>query len=102
MLNLEKILGEILVCHIGGGIQIQPVHGQKMIDPPMTDQDHTYNCFKVKIQHACGQKIIDSTALSMTDQDLPRIFLKLRFNMDMVTRWLTPKYDRPETHLEFF
>ena len=37
----------------------------------MTDQDITYNFFKVKIQHACGQKIIDSPALSMTDQDVP-------------------------------
>ena len=38
----------------------------------MTDQDLTQN-FTVKIQHAYGQKMIDSSC-SMTDQDLTQIF----------------------------
>ena len=54
-------------------VKIQHAHGQKMIDPPsMTDQDLTLN-FKVEIQHTHGQKMID-----------------------------TPQDDRPGSCLEFY
>ena len=80
----------------------------KMIDHPgMTDQDLTYN-FKVKIQHAHGQKMIDPPGYDRPGSDLeyessdlactwskmtdPPVWhtsisptiLKLRFNMHMV------------------
>ena len=96
-------------------VKIQHAHGQKMIDPPvwqtrispkilklrfnvhmvkrwltpshMTDQDLTLN-FKVEIQHAHGQKMIDPPVWQTRIS--PRI-LKLRFDMHMVKRCLTPQ-----------
>ena len=54
-------------------VKIQHAHGQKMIDSPcsITDQDLN-QIFTVKIQHAHGQKLIGPPI--MTDQDVTQNF----------------------------
>ena len=97
----------MLVCHLGGGqSSFDHVHVESLKDdwppgerPGVSPRICLWDSFSAC---TCGQKIIDSPAPSMTDQDLTYNFLKLRFNMHMVTRWLTPQYDRPGSHLEFF
>ena len=65
--SLKKILGEVLVCHTFFKVKIQHAHGQKMIDPP-TDRPGSHLEFFLQIQCAHGQKMIDPPL--MTDQDL--------------------------------
>ena len=102
----------------------QHAHGQKMIDcpewqtrnspgiffkestctwskddwSPQYDRPGSHLEFFLKIQHLYGQKIIDPPVWKTRIS--PGIFLKIQVHM--VKRWLTPHYDRPGSHLEFF
>ena len=58
--------------HLEFFLNIQQLHGQKMIDPPWVWQTRISSRNFLKIQHVPAQKIID------------------------------PQYDRPGSHLEFF
>ena len=53
--------------HLEFFLKIQPVHGQKMIDPPIWLARISPRIF-LKIQHVHGQKINDPPGI--TDQDL--------------------------------
>ena len=63
--------------HLEFFLKIQCAHGQKMIEPPFTDQDLTW--IFLKIQHAHGQKMIDPTPTPVWQTRIsPRIFLKIQ------------------------
>ena len=120
----KNFLGEILVCHLGRSIIFWPCacwifkkysrwdHG---LSYSWWDSDSACTCSKddwppwqnrisprifLKIQPACGQKIIDPTAPSMTDQDLTYNF-KVQNNLHMVKDdwpWRRLLHERPFTH----
>ena len=96
ILTLKKILGEILVCHICDGIQIQPAHGQKMIDPPW----QTRISPRIFLKDSTWAWSKDDWPHSMTNQDLTYNF-KVQNNLHMVKDdWPRRRllHERPFTH----